>query len=147
MKSMEALIDTNVIVNFISKRDDPYRESSDKVMKLCADGTINGYIAFHSLSILWYLLRKRPDEERRKWLRLVIDVLTVVGADNTQVLEAIENKDFKDFEDCLQYECARTAGADCIITCNIKDFSTVVDLKVLTPVKAVELAAAAETKQ
>lgn len=29
---MDALIDTNVILNFITKRDDPFSNSSEKVM-------------------------------------------------------------------------------------------------------------------
>ncbi|MBR1741036.1 MAG: hypothetical protein IJ733_04030 [Lachnospiraceae bacterium] len=38
-------------------------------------------------------------------------------------MEAIRNKDFSDFEDCLQDECAFESGAEYIITCNIKDFA------------------------
>lgn len=30
--------------------------------------------------------------------------------------------DFKDFEDCIQDECAVAVNADCIVTCNVKDF-------------------------
>lgn len=29
---------------------------------------------------------------------------------------------FKDFEDCLQDECARMVNADYLVTCNLKDF-------------------------
>ena len=49
-------------------------------------------------------------------------MLTVAGATQEQVREAIKNSDFRDFEDCLQDECAICAGADYIVTCNIKDF-------------------------
>lgn len=34
----------------------------------------------------------------------------------------IENVQFKDFEDCLQDECARMVNADCLVICNLKDF-------------------------
>ena len=30
--------------------------------------------------------------------------------------------DFTDFEDCLQVECAKDFGANCIVTRNTKDF-------------------------
>ena len=30
--------------------------------------------------------------------------------------------DFKDFEDCIQDECAVAVDADCIVACNAKDF-------------------------
>ncbi|MBQ6737227.1 MAG: hypothetical protein IJP41_02075 [Synergistaceae bacterium] len=48
---MDILIDVNVILNYITERDDPFRESSKEIMKLCAEEEFNGYIAFHSLSI------------------------------------------------------------------------------------------------
>ena len=54
----------------------------------------------YSLSIIWYSLRI-PDEGKRMWLKDICRVLTVAGASHEQVLEAIENVQFKDFEDCL----------------------------------------------
>lgn len=56
------------------------------------------------------------------WLKDICKILTVTGASHEQVLEAIENIQFKDFEDCLQDECARMVNADCLVTCNLKDF-------------------------
>lgn len=56
------------------------------------------------------------------WLKDICSILTVAGASRVQVLEAIDNVQFKDFEDCLQDECARTVNADCLVTCNLKDF-------------------------
>ena len=122
MKSMDILIDTNVILNYITERDDPFRESSNEIIKLCASGICNGYIALHSVSIIWYALRKRPDFERRFWLKNICEVLTVKGATHEQVIDAIEKTDFHDFEDCLQDKSALNANADFIVTCNVKDF-------------------------
>ena len=119
---MDALIDANVILDYITEREDPFRDGSKKVMELCARDRFRGYMAFHSLSIIWYFLRKRPVKERRFWLRSVCDILTVVGAEHEQVLEAIDNEAFEDFEDCLQDECAWNAGVRYIVTCNVKDF-------------------------
>lgn len=48
--------------------------------------------------------------------------MTVTGATQEQVKEAIKNSNFHDFEDCLQDECAVHANAEYIITCNVKDF-------------------------
>lgn len=120
---MVALIDTNVILNYITDREDRFRDSSKLVMDLCSQGKVDGYIAFHSLSIIWYSLRI-PDEGKRMWLKDICRILTVTGASHEQVLEAIDNVQFKDFEDCLQDECAKMVNADCLVTCNIKDFGT-----------------------
>ena len=37
-------------------------------------------------------------------------------------MNALDNANFKDFEDCLQDECAAAVHADYIITRNAKDF-------------------------
>lgn len=123
MKDIIALIDANVIINFITKRDDPYKEACFEVMKLCAENFFEGYIAFHSLSIIWYVIRKHETEEKaRAWLYNICEILTVTNATQEQVKEAIDNSNFRDFEDCLQDECAVHANAEYIVTCNIKDF-------------------------
>ena len=75
---------------------------------------------------------KIPADQKRAWLKDVCCVLTVVGASHEQVMEAIGKESFRDFEDCLQDECAQSANADYLITCNKKDFSTA-KTKVVTP--------------
>ena len=123
MKNIISLIDANVIINFITKREDPYKDACFEVMKLCAENAFEGYIAFHSLSIIWYVIKKQETEEKaRAWLNSICDILTVTGAAQEQVKEAINNSDFRDFEDCLQDECAVYANAEYVVTCNIKDF-------------------------
>lgn len=46
---MVALIDTNVILNYITDREDRFRDSSKAVMDLCSQGKVNGYIAIRCL--------------------------------------------------------------------------------------------------
>lgn len=72
------------------------------------------------------------------WLKNICRVLTVAGALHEQVLVAIDNVQFKDFEDCLQDECARMVNADCLVTCNMKDFKTA-KTKVYSPDEFVAL--------
>ena len=123
MKSMVLLIDTNVLINILTKRDDPFKEECQKLMMLCANGAFEGYIAFHTLSILWYIIRKQFNEPKtREMVGELCNVVTVVGATQDQIKAAIKNTNFKDFEDCLQDECAQAVHADYIVTCNIKDY-------------------------
>lgn len=69
MQNLVVLIDTNILLNYITNREDKYLSESIKIVELCASGKLNGYIAFHTLSTLWYVLRKRNDKERRENLR------------------------------------------------------------------------------
>ena len=118
---MVVLIDTNVVIDFLTTREPFYRASS-KIITKCASKEIDGYIAFHSVPDLWYILRKIPEEKRRKWLSDLCQFLQVAGASHEDVVKAIGMAEFKDLEDCLQDRCAERVGADYIITRNVKDF-------------------------
>lgn len=79
------------------------------------------------------MIRKQETEEKaRDWLNNICEILTVTGATQDQVKEAIKNIRFHDFEDCLQDECAVHANAEYIVTCNAKDFREAKTL-VVTP--------------
>ena len=122
MRNLVLLIDTNILLNYITNREDPYLEQSVEIVRKCAIGECTGYIAFHTLSTLWYVLRKRSDSVRRQNLKDICEIFTVATASQTEILDAIEKDSFSDFEDCLQDKCAKDVGADYIITCNVRDF-------------------------
>ena len=111
---MVVLIDTNVIIDFLVARE-PFYDSALHVMEKCASGEAEGYMAFHSLPNLWYILRKVPAETRSK-------ILKVASASQKAVMKAIKMDNFKDFEDCLQDRCAEEVSANYIITRNTADF-------------------------
>ncbi|MDE6232646.1 MAG: PIN domain-containing protein, partial [Lachnospiraceae bacterium] len=46
----------------------------------------------------------------------------VEGIDKSKLLSGLLNEDFTDFEDCLQMECAKSYGAEYIVTRNISDY-------------------------
>lgn len=121
---MDVLLDANVILNFATGRNDPFAQDSERIMELAAAGRFNGYLAFHSLSIIWYVLRHgRTAEQTRQSLEMICDILTAVSIPHSLVERAIQNRAFPDFEDCLQDECASFVNADYLVTCNGKDFS------------------------
>lgn len=118
---MVVLVDTNVVIDFLITREPFYKASSEVITK-CASKELDGYIAVHSIPNLWYILRKIPEDKRRKWLSDICEFLQVGGVDHEDVSKAIRMMEFKDFEDCLQDRCAERIGAEYIITRNVKDF-------------------------
>ena len=54
---MRVLIDTNVALTYVSGREDLYSKEIDTIMHKCADDEIDGAIALHSLSTIWYDVR------------------------------------------------------------------------------------------
>lgn len=134
---MIILVDTNVIIDFLLTREPFYQASSD-IMRKCADGELTGYIAFHSVPNLWYILRKVPEDKRRDWMADVCSFLQVAGVSHDEVLKAIKMKEFGDFEDCLQDKCAKSIGASYIVTRNVKDFSNA-DIRAISPEDFLEI--------
>ena len=137
-KPVSVLIDTNVVYTYLTEREDVYLYESRKIIYLCATEKIKGYIAFHTLSNIWFIARKIPSMIRRLWLLRICQILTVAGASHSDVLDAIHNDNFPDFEDCLQDKCAKAAGCDYLITTNIKDFRTS-EVRALTPKQFLDL--------
>lgn len=119
---MVVLIDTNVLLDFLQGRE-PYFSNADRIIKLCADQKIHGFMAAHSISNMFYILRKDMSVEvRREVLLNLCDILAIEGINSVKVIDALKNDAFVDLEDCLQSGCAKNVKADYIVTRNIKDF-------------------------
>lgn len=119
---MVILIDTNVLLDVLQNRK-PFLQESGEVIRLCGERTVKGYMALHSVSNIFFIMRKNcSGEQRRLLLKGLLKVVRVGGMEHESVVEALEREGFSDFEDCLQDECAKGIGADYIITRNIKDF-------------------------
>lgn len=119
---MRILIDTNVILDALTGRQ-PHFDDADKIIKFCADKKVQGYLAAHSISNIFYILRKDLSiEDRRIVLLNLCEILEVEGVDSRKVKSALNRGDFKDLEDCIQDECAAAIKADYIVTRNKKDF-------------------------
>ena len=130
---MRALLDTNILITYLSGREDPYAAECEQIVQMCSDEAMEGVVAFHSLSTIWYMTRKAPEEMRRGYIKQICVLFSIAGADNESVLKAIENQEFRDFEDALQDCCAAGSACDYIITANIKDFTNHSTIPAITP--------------
>lgn len=120
---MEILIDTNIILDIVQKRE-PWFSSSYLVFKSCIQKKHNGYVSAHSLSDIFFILRKTCDLQARKnVITLLCTYFTVIPEDGNAYLSVAQNQMMEDLEDGLQMHCAENCNLDYIITRNIKDFS------------------------
>jgi len=120
---MVILIDTNIILDYLIARQ-PFMDNADDILRLCSQQKCSGYIAAHSVSNIFYILRKQFSViERKKMLIELCDVIEIAGIQKKQIIDALVNEDFGDLEDRLQVECALAVNADYIVTRNIVDFS------------------------
>ncbi len=65
-------------------------------------------------------------------------IFDIEGIDKAKLLSGLANEEFSDFEDCLQVECAKSYGAEYIVTRNISDYS-VSDVKAILPSEYLKL--------
>jgi predicted nucleic-acid-binding protein len=122
MKDMLILIDTNILLDFLEKRE-PFRTNAIKIIQSCATHVVTGYIAAHSITNIFYILRKDYSSDERKAMLLdMCRTINVIGIDQQKLIESLIDENFDDIEDCLQFECAASVDADCIVTRNIDDF-------------------------
>lgn len=58
---MRVLIDTNILVDCMIKRE-PFYNNAKMIIHFCVSGTVDGYVAAHSITDCFYILRKLPVE-------------------------------------------------------------------------------------
>ena len=126
------LIDTNVLLDYLLERE-PFFEDAKKVILSCTEGDTKGSIAAHSISNMFFILRKDyTAKERRVISSSLCTIFDVEGIDKAKLLSGLANEEFSDFENCLQMECAKSYGAEYIVTRNVSDYS-VSDIKAILP--------------
>ncbi len=91
---MKILIDTNVLIDYLSERE-PFFSEAREIFSLCYKKKINGYVAAHSITDGFYILRDIPLEERRKMFLSIFDFVEVIRIDKSKLLAAINNPDLR----------------------------------------------------
>jgi predicted nucleic acid-binding protein len=116
------LIDTNIIIDLLSKRKEFYDEAADlfsRADKKELDLTISS-LTFTNTN---YILTKlRSAKEAREILRKFKVLVEILSLDDKITELALSDDNFPDFEDGLRYYSAIENQIDIIITRNKKDF-------------------------
>lgn len=122
MKSMRVLIDTNIVLDWLLKRE-AFQEQAKYIMEKSMFANVDAYLTAHTLSDLFYILRKDFDVKKRKELLLLLcDRLGIIAEDKEIIKYALAKEVWPDLEDGLQMRCADVENLDYIVTRNIKDF-------------------------
>lgn len=118
---LRILVDLNVVLDVLAHREPHYR-SSAAVWAQIETGVMDGFVAAHSVTTLFYLLLRHT--ERRAAIRALRDLLRVFAvapADHPAVESALD-LEWADFEDAVQMTVAGQVGVDYLVTRNTKDF-------------------------
>jgi predicted nucleic acid-binding protein len=118
---MKVFLDTNVILDVLANRE-PFVADSAAVLSLVEARTVEGCAAAHSVTTLFYLLRREVGSRRaREVLMDLLRVLEVVAVDQDRIFQALA-MDWDDFEDAVQASCAAKAEVDYLLTRDQEDF-------------------------
>ena len=129
---MKVFIDTNIFLDYIQQRPEGWKEA-EIIFFLAIHGDIELLVSDLSIANMRYVTRKDIALEHfyavMKGLRPFYHIVTL----GSSVVDKAYQVETKDFEDALQYYAAEQAGADCVVTRNLKDFDFAITVETLEP--------------
>lgn len=126
------LIDLNILLDVLQKRE-PFFEASAGLLAVVETGQIDGYVAAHSITTLFYLIQKgNSASDARATITNLLQFIKIIAVDQSTIEQAL-NLNFRDFEDAVQMISAVQNKMDCIVTRNVKDYQPAL-LPVMQPV-------------
>lgn len=128
-------LDTNILLDFALERE--HAEEAEKILALGLAGAIEVCASYLSYANMGFILRHHPKEEIYFLISMMREDVLVLPADSKQ-LDAGLALHADDIEDALQFQCAKAAGCDVIVTNNGKDFAEFCDLPYMTATEFLE---------
>jgi predicted nucleic acid-binding protein len=124
-------LDVNVCLDFLLKRE-PFASAAGRIFESIEHQQTTAFVSAISFDTMFYVLRPAVGGPKATSL---LDNLTNkihIAAADKHVIKSAINAGWKDLEDAIQYQSARVAGCQAIITRNEKDFKQA-ELPVLSP--------------
>lgn len=119
--ALRVLIDLNILVDALTGRE-PFFEASARVFAFAESGQIEGWVAAHSVTTLFYLLAKDTSTSAAHVHLMKLTQILKIAAVDARVIEQALVLPQKDFEDAVQMVAGLRAGADYIVTRDLDGF-------------------------
>jgi predicted nucleic acid-binding protein len=131
-------LDTNVLIDFLADRK-PFSLEAAKIFNYSFKKKVTIYVAAVSYNNIYYILRQScTHSETIKILNELQEWTEAIDVSKDVIRKALKSE-FKDFEDAIQYNCAKTLNKiDCIVTRDTKDFKTS-SIPTMTPKEALTM--------
>ncbi|MFC3415985.1 type II toxin-antitoxin system VapC family toxin [Algoriphagus hitonicola] len=131
-------VNANILIDFLTQRK-PFDVKAGIIFSLAEKGEISCGVSVLSIANTHYHLLKLVKPESAKELIRKFKLLLQVKPLNEKFIDlSLNNMDFRDFEDALQYYTALEYGYESILTRNLKDFKRS-NLPVFTPSQLLEV--------
>jgi predicted nucleic acid-binding protein len=118
---VNALIDTNVIIDVIVQRQ-PFFADSSRVLDRAERGEFTAWVCATTITTIFYLVRRHLGTSATIGRIKDLTAICGIAAVNQSVIDAALQSPIADFEDAILDHSAITVGAKCIITRNEVDF-------------------------
>lgn len=118
---LKVAVDLNVVMDVLARRQ-PHFAGASELWARIEKGYVEGVIAAHSLTTLFYLIsRHSGSEQAASAVRDVLEVYEVAAVDRA-ILESALGMGWSDFEDAVQMAAALESGAEYLVTRNPDDY-------------------------
>ena len=132
MATPRILIDTNVVLDVLQARE-PFYEASKRLLAAAESGRVQGMIAAHTVTTLFYLIAKdKSSAQAHATITNLLQFLKVTSVDHATIEQAL-NLPYRDFEDAVQMMSAAQSKCDFLVSRNKDDFKPAL-LPVVSPV-------------
>jgi predicted nucleic acid-binding protein len=116
------LVDTNIVIDLLSKRI-PFYDSAAQLFSLGDKKKLELSVSSLTFANTNYVLsRLKSVQEAREILRRFRMLVKVLPLDEKIIDLALNDHNYKDFEDGIQYYTAVENGLDIILTRDLQDF-------------------------
>lgn len=122
---MNVFFDTNIVLEFLADR--PQASQVEDVFAFCNTKEWRKFTIPMTERILHEQGFVKPYlvEEQRKIFQSILDNFEIVPLSVEGVAAGTDDKSFTDLEDSFQYQSAKQADCDVLLTLNLKDFKDV----------------------
>lgn len=129
---MKLLIDTNIILDVLLKREPFYNEGA-KVLNLAKEDNINLYVSASTITDIYYIANQslRDKAEVKGLIIKLINIVSIASVSEDEIRNAL-TLPWKDFEDSVQYSVALLQEMEGIVTRNPSDYKEA-EVKIWTP--------------
>ena len=118
---MRVLVDTDVLLDVALGRQ-PWAQASGEFLDACQRGEHSCFVAWHSISNLYYYIAKGGSAKAKAFIRDLLRFVQVASVGTDDMAYALD-MDLADFEDAMQVAAAVACRASRIVTRNTKHYA------------------------
>jgi len=135
---MKLLIDTNVVLDVLLRRE-PFFRTAAEVLNLTQRDEVREYVTASAITDIYYIANKQMKDRDavRDLLKRLLMVVSVAAVSEREIQNAL-NLAWGDFEDSVQYSVALLNEMDGIVTRNPSDYQEA-NMRIWLPEQALEL--------